>query len=174
MSSPILNLSSFVACLLAVSCGVSPEDVRREDQPRRAAPGAREAPELALRPVMERAGLAFRRAGGTALVAHGAAHRVDLTDGAIRLTPVADGRAGTAIELETAAIARGGVPIAAAAGPESVDPASGAARVRRGDVTEEVRNLVGGIEQSWRFERAPAGSGDLLVEVAVRGQSLAA
>ncbi|MFP2924988.1 Ig-like domain-containing protein [Pyxidicoccus sp. 3LG] len=39
----------------------------------------------------------------------------------------------------------------------------------RGDVTEHLRNDEDGVEQSWAFERAPAGSGDLLVEIPVAG-----
>ena len=162
------RFSALFACVLAVSCGVTTDDRRPENQPRRA-----EAPELALGPVMERAGLAFRPAG-PALVARGAAHQVDVAGGVIRLTPVVEGRPASALELETVAIDRGGARLPAAAGAAAIDPATGAARLARGAVVEQVQNLTGGIEQSWRFERAPAGRGDLRVEVAARGQALAA
>jgi hypothetical protein len=122
---------------------------------------------------MDRAGLAFRRAGA-GLVAHGAGHRADLAGGALRITPVVEGRPGRAIELETVAVSIGGAPIVALAGAEEIDPATGAARLGRGLVSEELRNLPGGVEQSWRFARAPGGAGDLVVDVAVRGQELVA
>ncbi len=39
----------------------------------------------------------------------------------------------------------------------------------RGDFTEHLRNDEDGVEQSWSFDKAPSGQGDLLVRVPVKG-----
>lgn len=49
-----------------------------------------------------------------------------------------------------------------------VQTSSGGLRVERGDSTETLSSAEAGVEQTWRFESAPEGDGDLLVEVPVR------
>ncbi|HEY8077102.1 MAG TPA: hypothetical protein VIF62_23410, partial [Labilithrix sp.] len=80
---------------------------------------------------------------------------------------------GAALSLETAYIARGARMIASGPAPATVG-ADGSVAIQRGDVTERLENDDAGVEQSWRFERAPDGEGDVVVVVRGAGQRFAA
>lgn len=75
---------------------------------------------------------------------------------------------GTALALSTLAIARGARALDVR-GTTFIDE-DGSVAIRRGTVLERIENEGGGIEQSWRFDRAPIGEGDLLVRVAATGE----
>jgi hypothetical protein len=60
------------------------------------------------------------------------------------------------------AAARQSAPAWAAASPHALS-------TRRGTAIEELEALEGALEQRWRFERAPAGEGDLVVQVEITG-----
>lgn len=47
----------------------------------------------------------------------------------------------------------------------------GSLRIARGAVSELLANTAKGVEQSWRFDKAPAGKGDLVVRVNASGQA---
>ncbi|MFT3927729.1 MAG: MopE-related protein [Myxococcales bacterium] len=80
--------------------------------------------------------------------------------------------AGSPLTLETSAITRGGKSLLAA--PMTEVGSEGELRIKRGAVTEVLRNSEQDLEQSWELSKPPAGEGDLLVRVAVRGQKLRA
>jgi hypothetical protein len=88
-------------------------------------------------------------------------------DGAFEVVPRTTVR-GDALTLSTIAIARGGRALDVRG--TSFIAEDGVVAIRRGTVLERIENEGGGIEQSWRFDRAPIGEGDLLVRVAARGE----
>lgn len=75
---------------------------------------------------------------------------------------------GTALTLSTIAIARGARALDVRG--TSFIAEDGSVAIRRGSVLERIENEGGGIEQSWRFDRAPTGDGDLVVRVAAAGE----
>lgn len=108
---------------------------------------------------------AFRRTDGGFVTSsgHWNARVTDL--GGIELA--ARGAAGPALLLlETVGIGRdASMPVSA--GP--VVPARGGMTIGRGDVIERIDRIDRGVEQSWRFDAMPSGSGPLEVVVAVHG-----
>ncbi|GEL73251.1 Ig-like domain-containing protein [Myxococcus virescens] len=76
--------------------------------------------------------------------------------------------AGAPLTLGTPGLKRGARPLGDAPAQGRVEQ-DGHLVLTRGDVTEHLRNAEDGVEQSWAFEHAPAGSGDLIVEVPVKG-----
>nr|MDQ3036510.1 hypothetical protein [Myxococcota bacterium] len=90
-------------------------------------------------------------------------------DRAVHVAPIETRaiRAASPFVAETESVTRGGERLDAA--PSSPLVQSGAIDIARGAVVEHVRDGVDGVEQSWRFGTQPAGSGDMTVRVAVRG-----
>src|SRR5207302_85363 len=76
---------------------------------------------------------------------------------------------GTSLVLQTAAIRRDGVAIASPARYEA-SAHDGHAVAEDGDVVEQLANTHLGLEQSWRFDEAPHGSGAIEVRVAAAGE----
>ena len=113
---------------------------------------------------MERAHFAFRTSGG-GFVASDATHEVRVDGGALALRSV-----GSRIELETRAVRASGEPLDLSLTGAEVSRETGALHLQRAALTEIVRNLASGVEQSWRLAERPPGDGDLEVEVAVRGR----
>ncbi|MBZ4371629.1 Ig-like domain-containing protein [Corallococcus sp. AS-1-6] len=75
---------------------------------------------------------------------------------------------GAPLTLGTPGLKRGAKHIGAPPARERVEQ-DGHLVLARGDVTEHLRNAEDGVEQSWTFEHAPSGLGDLVVEVPVKG-----
>jgi len=123
--------------------------------------------------IAETAVLGFRNDRGV-LRAGYATHDVAVQDAIAELTPYhyADGErtTGGKIALETGAIQREDGTLLG--GPSTTSANSrGAVEIARGAVVEVLTNREDGIEQAWRFDAAPEGTGDLTVEVQVSGQS---
>lgn len=103
----------------------------------------------------------------------------ELTAAGVRVTPYhwpAHSSApirGATLRLETRSIGRGGLAVGSVGAGVGI-ASDGTGEIYRAGVTEVVRNVPRGIEQSWRFEAPPPGEGDLEVRVAVYGQSLGA
>ncbi len=128
---------------------------------------ARVQPAFDLQRLATRAALGFRQERGV-LAASTATFESEVKGGALRITPHGAGP----LTLETTSIARGERALAPAATVATLR-ASGAVDLRRGATTETLENDEGGVEQSWRFERAPEGAGDLVVRVRASGQRFA-
>ena len=151
-----------------------------------ASQGPRVKPAVDLQSVVRHAAFAFRADHG-ALAAGGPTFEATITGSAIQITPrradlaaagarppVADAR-GTPLSLETTRIARGALVLASEDRPASSRLESdGAVTLRRGEVTERIENDEGGVEQSWRFDQVPSGSGDVVVRVRAGGEQYAA
>ncbi len=111
---------------------------------------------------------AFHREG-SGFVARHRSHAAEVSARGLRVTPQQELRQGAALELETREVRR------LSTAREELDALpdvaeDGSLRMARGEAIEEIADTEAGVEQSWRFARRPAGSGDLLVSVAVRGQ----
>lgn len=142
-------------------------------------PGPHVTPPVDLRSVVGRAAFAFRPEHGV-LAAGGATFEATVAGSNIQITPrhadvrLAD-RRGTPLSLETTLVARGPLVLSSddrrAASALEID---GAVTLTRGDVVERVENDEGGVEQSWRFDHVPPGSGDLVVRVRATGEQYAA
>jgi hypothetical protein len=75
---------------------------------------------------------------------------------------------GRSLLLGRASIARDGVELAAA--PHAIEPQSnGGIALDRGVARETLENTETEVEQSWRFDAAPPGSGGLVVRIPVQG-----
>ncbi len=124
--------------------------------------------------VITNAALDSFRADGSAYVASHRVHKVRVVDGMTEVTPItfdANGAqiVGGAIALQTGTVFRDdGTNVAGAI--DATRLADGKVEIVRGVVQEEITNREDGIQQEWRFEREPDGSGDITVEVAVSGQ----
>jgi MYXO-CTERM domain-containing protein len=131
---------------------------------------------MALAEAIDRIHFAFR-ADGAGFAAGHSTHTVRVESGAIFLTPVQQAEEvvtrGAPLRIETAAIRTGGRRVAATYRGSAIDPDSGHLVIDRAGITEIIGNVAGGVEQSWRVDRAPAG-GDLAIEVAVDGHELVA
>lgn len=145
---------------------------------------ARVHPASDLGSVVRHASLAFRAehgawVGGTATTSaavEGATLRVSSRHG---VSPLA---APAALSLQTILVTRGDTTIAEAhdaAPARSRLEADGSITLVHGghgghggqsEVAERIQNDDGGVEQSWRFDREPAGRGDLIVHVRASGQ----
>lgn len=148
--------------------------------------GTRVAPAVDLAAVVRRAAFAFRGEHGV-LAAGGATFEATISGSTIQITPrragtasavarppLADDR-GTPLSLETTRVARGSLVLASAARPaSSFLESDGTVTLTRGEVTERIANDADGVEQSWRFDRLPSGSGDLVVHVRAGGERYAA
>lgn len=174
MKSKSLFWSSLTACtLLGAMAACQSSDTGRTPAPPDVDPGAPLAPgpeetvggdyDLA-RVTFEQRGAGFRGSHDT--------HQVDVTNGLIEIAAV-DPRAAVVrksptFALQTELVARGemvfdSTPISSALRAANV------VETVRGGYTERVRNAPEGIEQSWHFEREPAGQGDLMVAISASG-----
>jgi len=102
--------------------------------------------------------------------------RYDVTANVSGLTfvphqPRIDGREVNPFVLETPRISRGAMAPGSASAAPRIEEDGHLARECAADVVEELRNSELGVEQSWRFAKAPDGKGDLSVRIAARGQS---
>ncbi|MEZ4362730.1 MAG: hypothetical protein R3B48_21235 [Kofleriaceae bacterium] len=100
-------------------------------------------------------------------------HQVDITNGLIEMTAVEprhDGgaRRSPTFGLQTAAAWRGEIALDATPMTSALSAPNVVETVRHG-FRETVRNSPEGIEQSWHFDRAPDGEGDLLVAIEATG-----
>jgi hypothetical protein len=138
-------------------------------------------PAIDLTPVIRHTALGFRRSGARGeLTAVGATFEVAVTGAALAITPrraeipvgpPLAGAHGAPLSLETSLVARGSRVLADGSTPSRTTlERDGAVTVLRGEVTERFENDEGGVEQSWRFERAPSGDGDLEVRVRASGE----
>jgi hypothetical protein len=109
------------------------------------------------------------RANGAAFQAGFTTHDAVVRDGAITLTPYnyADGsrQTGGPLELRTSAIYRTDGTILDSQLQQS-RVVRGVLELERGTALETIENREDGIEQSWRFDNEPTGSGDLHIEIA--------
>jgi hypothetical protein len=148
-----------------------------DDRPPAAAPAPRVVgPARDVQLIAQRAVLGFRDDGG-ALRAGYATHEVTVRGGVAELTPyhyAATGEriTGGTIGIETGAITRADGTILGGTARARTDGA-GAVAIARGEATEVLTNREDGIQQAWRFAAAPAGSGELTVEVQITGQRFA-
>ncbi len=172
----LIVLGAATGLALTASCS---RDVRDETGSSSVGPvtparadGLRVRPAVDLQSVMSHAALAFRLEGGR-LAAAGATFEARITRAALEVTPRTLARqGGVPLTLETSVVSRGSLVLADAAIPPSTTlERDGSVTVRRGDITEKIESDEGGVEQSWRFEHAPAGAGDLVVRVHANGQS---
>lgn len=130
-----------------------------------AAPTAAPALDVDLGALMRQVHFAWRAQDGAWRSEH-RTFSAELSGDTLRFTPRADVE-GTPLELGVALVRRGDVELMAAP-PRVVATETGGLRVERGDVAELLSSAEAGVEQTWRFASAPAGDGDLVVEVPVR------
>jgi hypothetical protein len=161
-----LVLSSLAACQGGDSSGAPPVPVVDTGAP--LAPGPEEVVGWntdAQKTVFAPRGAGFRAGHQT--------HQVDVTNGLIEVIALQPQGAGPArrsptLGLQTVAVWRGEVNLdVAALGTATTAP--NVVETRRADLVEIVQNTPEGIEQSWRFDRAPQGQGDLMVAVDASG-----
>lgn len=102
-------------------------------------------------------------------------HQVDVAGGLIELSamePMVGGRRSPSFGLQTVAAWRGEVALdTSVVGTALV--ADNVVETRRAALTEQLRNLPEGVEQSWRFEQDPGGEGDLIVAIDATGLEFA-
>lgn len=125
---------------------------------------------LNLRALMRRVHFAFRKSGA-AWVGGDSTFEARVDRHALRFTPT-DSVHGTAapLQVRTASVSREAKPALA---PQPTLGKDGALEVARAAVTERLENNEHGLEQSWRFAARPAGTGDLVVRLAVSGEPYA-
>jgi large repetitive protein len=161
-----------------------PPDAPPPDEPANAVTA--EPASFDLGAVMRRVHFAYRADGAGYTGGH-STYAVHVNDGTVAFTPfhharpgelAPDGRMrvpgeaveGAPVTFETTAIERGGAAIAAAAARTATVDTEGALAIRHRGAIECLRNGEVGVEQSWTFDRRPAGKGDVVVRVHVRGQ----
>ena len=176
LSCCALGSAALVACQSATGPDTAPTPTPSETAPLgRLVVG----PERDLDAVIDRVAVAFHQ-DGSAFTAGHATHDVRVVDGVAEIVPIHHDLAlargevrGRAIALETTNVWRGDMIVGGA--QESVRIADdGSLEIGRGQVAERLQNRDDGVEQSWAFAAAPAGDGDLVVEVAVSGHRLVA
>lgn len=136
-------------------------------------------PAVDLASVVQRTALAYRWERGALAAGSQTVASIVTEDGALvvrprrpEATPAGPPLApaeGAPLSLSTARITRGARVLASGTAAPSLDR-DGAVRIRRGDVTEHIVTDEGGVEQSWHFDRAPDGDGDLVVRVRASGE----
>jgi hypothetical protein len=123
--------------------------------------------------IAQKAVLGFR-ADGSAFRAGYTTHDVMVQDGIAELTPYHFDASGERTTGGVLAVETGG--IVREDGTSLTDSRAvrtnrdGALEIARGAAVEVLTNREDGIEQSWRFDAAPAGTGDLIVNVQITGQ----
>ncbi len=168
-----ISLSFAAVSALAACQGASPDGV---------SPGAEEIAPSRVGPVEDLGDLADRAEYGFSATAEGlhaatSTHEALIDRGVVRMTPYdwqgATPVVGAPVEFATAAIRRGETAIDEAPRAGELQ-ATGDVAIRRGEVTEIIANRDEGVEQSWRFDAAPVGDGDLVVAVGVTGHQTVA
>jgi hypothetical protein len=130
-----------------------------------APPPAPAPPALDLQALMRQVHFAWRPEGLGWSSAH-ATFSAHLENRALRFTP-RSATDGAPVEFGEASLARGDVRLGRA--PARVaNSDTGGLRLLRPDVEEDLHSTEAGVEQTWRFPRAPSGAGDLEVRVPVR------
>jgi hypothetical protein len=169
----IQSLLSVGAVLAGCQSGDLPTVGSGDSEP--TVPDAPEIP-LVVQPPQEIRGterdpqLAFRARQG-AFEAEYRNHSVAITNGRVAMTPRVDAKiAAETIRFATTAVSRDAHIIATAARGAKI-AANGEVHIDRGAVLETIENREEGVEQRWDFASAPAGEGDLVVEVDVTGQA---
>jgi MYXO-CTERM domain-containing protein len=158
------GLLALLALAIAASCSgsgsTSAPPAGSSEEAAKPAAGA-----LDLGAVMARVRLAWRAGAAGEWIGGGRTYGAVASEARLQVTPRAAEKAP--IAFETTAIGRGAI----------TPPARGAARVdedgrlaiARGEAVEQLENTDEGVHQSFRFEREPSGSGDLVVRVRVTG-----
>ena len=162
--------------LACASCAVESNDSVTE-QPGVTAP-------VELQDIVDRVRLSYTTVDGERFMGQQPTYQVAATNGRVAVTPrtwvqyaptpVSETQPseevleGTAITFETVGIARGEA-FDLGAGETTVGP-DGSLRIDRDVAEERLINDPQGVEQQWHFNVPPAGSGDLVVRVAVSGQ----
>lgn len=151
-----------------------------------ASPSPRVRPAADLSAVVRHASLAFRSERGafvagtttTSVAVEGSVLRVMPRAGVSARPPAAPLANPPALSLETSLVRRGEHTLVDSRGAPSTArsrlEADGSITLMHADVAERVENDDAGVEQSWRFDRAPSGTGDLVVHVRASGQRYAA
>ncbi|HTJ45672.1 MAG TPA: hypothetical protein VL463_26400 [Kofleriaceae bacterium] len=135
-------------------------------------------PATTLASAVEPARVAFTAKGG-AYTGGWATHSARIVDGIVEMTPSTYDRAlgatitGGTVTFETAAIGRTDDLVGVGAGTARLGNAN-TVWIPRGEVVEQIRNDELGVEQSWVFDHAPDGAGDLEIDVGVGAAKLAA
>jgi len=164
-----------VAATLAVgaaaACSSAPRSTEADALlPRALEPRVR--PSVDLSGVVTRAPSAFR-ADGEGFAAGTSALHARMTGGRLVVTPrertARATNAEAALALETTRIARGSNVLAGPASAARVE-ADGSITAAHAGIVEHVACDVEGVEQSWRFDEAPRGDGDLVVRVRATGR----
>lgn len=172
MPRPRVLLPLGVALGLGLACGTTARPGAEAEAEAERADGVasriRVQPAVDLRTVMRSAALAYRANGGAfAAGAPSFEAKVDRTS--LTVAPRHDDVRGAALDLETSAITRGAHVLATLGDGSAKLELDGAVTIRRGEVVERIENDESGVEQSWRFDRAPTGDGDLVVRVRTGG-----
>ena len=156
-NSSLASATALLALGGAISCIPNPSQEEKPNSPR---PGF--SPPFQPNAVVQGVTRAFRREGG-ALAAGGRSWAATLRDGqvALRARP-----AGAEFTLLTHAVKLGGARVPPGLSPHLTD--DGQIQLAANGVTERLRVLDQGLEQSWEFSRAPA-TGGIEVAVAVGG-----
>ncbi len=164
-----------LAAVVAAGCGVG--DRTAPPAPSNAPIASAARPSVAagidLNKLMDNAHYAFRPSTG-GLAMRDRSYEITASDSALTFVPHgahAVDEAASALVLEISRIARGARVIAPAVAAPRVEEDGHLTRDRADDVVEELRNTELGVEQTWRFAARPAGTGDVSVRIAARGQS---
>lgn len=173
---------SMIALATLGACAV-PLDAPPPDEP--SSEVAAEPASFDLGAVMRSVHFAYR-VDATGFVAGHSTYTVHVSDRTMAFTPTHHARAGdlapdgrmrapgevvvgTPATFQTIAIERGGAAIGAAA-TSTVVEGDGALAITQFGARERLHNGDDGVEQSWTFDRAPDGRGDVAVRVRVGGQ----
>jgi hypothetical protein len=117
---------------------------------------------------------AFRQAPG-GYRAQGPGYIALVSEAGARVQPtVGPMQRATSLELRTLDVRRHGTGSGPVEIKLSQDGVDGSVVLARDDVQERFRNSDAGLEQTWRFERAPKGRGALSIRVGVTGYPFAA
>ncbi|HVU05163.1 MAG TPA: hypothetical protein VHE30_25615 [Polyangiaceae bacterium] len=164
-----LTLGSFAACSSDGPRGSStvPERTVRTDDAAALPPSI--ASPIDVSAVIRRVELGFRSEDATFVAEH-ATHATRIRDGELALTPrkPLERLSGAPLSLRTDSIQRGDVQVAQATKSRVAD--DGSVHVERAGATEIIENDEAGLEQSWSFRSSPAGTGDLVIRIAVSGE----
>jgi hypothetical protein len=181
----ILALLTLGALAFLVTCEVeepTPGDdddsaaVEAQDEAPAATGVVEMSPAFNVAEIIQQVRLAFREEDGTLVGGEDTCQVRVRPDGSLTVQPVlpaeddsADHLWGAPLELATESITRDGMLVAHPAQPELVE---GSVAIDRGGAVEWLENSQEGLQQSWMFESAPRGRGDLIVRVAANGLEL--
>ena len=164
IAAPVIGLA------LLAACASHPSE----------APSETTSAPLRVSPAFDLASLASRtrhafRADGNGFAAADTTFEAKVLGASIDIAPRrADlTRDASSLTIATSKITRGGAVIAIGSERDRAVEHDGSLTIARGPVSESITTSAEGVEQSWMFGRAPAGTGDLVVRVATSGQSYA-